>query len=117
MAADRSNVRVSGRFDTLSLSFVRMLKRIADACNAANVPCTVCGDFASRPLEALTLVGLGFSELSMPPAAIGPVKAAIRTADIGRLRARLWPRLEPGRGNDDIRHLMSRFADMNDIPV
>lgn len=117
MAADRSNVRVSGRFDSLSLSFVRMLKRIADACTAANVPVTVCGDLAARPLEALTLVGLGYTDLSMPPAAIGPVKAALRATDVGRLRARLLPRLEPGRGNDDIRHLMSRFVDMNDIPV
>ncbi|WP_420391687.1 phosphoenolpyruvate--protein phosphotransferase [Acuticoccus sp.] len=117
MAADRSNVRVAGRFDTLSQSFVRILKRIADACRVANVPVTVCGDSASRPLEALCLVGLGYTELSMPPAAIGPVKAAIRATDLGRLRARLWPRLEPGRGNDDIRHMLSRFADANDIPV
>ncbi|MCF3934190.1 phosphoenolpyruvate--protein phosphotransferase [Acuticoccus sp. M5D2P5] len=117
MAADRSNVRVAGRFDTLSQSFVRMLKRVADACREANVPVTVCGDYASRPLEALCLLGLGYTHLSMPPAAIGPVKAAIRATDLGRLRARLWPRLEPGRGNDDLRHLLSRFADANDIPV
>ncbi|ORE92877.1 fused phosphoenolpyruvate-protein phosphotransferase PtsP/GAF domain-containing protein [Stappia sp. 22II-S9-Z10] len=117
MAADRSNVRVAGRYDTLSQSFVRMLKKIADACNAANVPVTVCGDFASRPLEALCLLGIGYTELSMPPAAIGPVKTAIRATDLGRLRARLWPRLEPGRGTDDIRHLLSRFADANDIPI
>jgi phosphotransferase system enzyme I (PtsP) len=116
-AADRSNVRVAGRFDSLSQSFIRMMKRIADACVAANVPVTVCGDFASRPLEALALVGVGFTHLSMPPAAIGPVKTAIRAADLGRLRARLWPRLEPGRGNDDVRHLLSRFADANNIPV
>ncbi len=93
------------------------MKRIADACVAANVPVTVCGDFASRPLEALALLGVGFTHLSMPPAAIGPVKAAIRATDLGRLRARLWPRLEPGRGNDDVRHLLSRFADANNIPV
>ncbi|MBJ3778482.1 phosphoenolpyruvate--protein phosphotransferase [Acuticoccus mangrovi] len=117
MAADRSNMRVSGRFDILSQSFVRMLKHIADKCDAANVPVTVCGDVASRPLEALCLVGLGYTHLSMPPAAIGPVKAAIRATDFGRLRARLWPRLEAGRGNDDIRHILSRFVDANDIPV
>ena len=117
MAADRSNVRVAGRFDTLSLSFVRMLRRISEACQAANVPVTVCGDLAARPLEALCLVGLGYSDLSMPPAAIGPVKSAVRAADIGRLRARLLPRLEPGFGNDDIRHILSRFCDVNDIPV
>jgi len=117
MAADRSNVRVAGRFDNLGQSFLRMLKRIADAADEANVPVTVCGDIASRPLEALALIALGFTHLSMPPASIGPVKSAIRAADIGRLRARLLPRLEPGRGNDDVRHLLARFADANDIPV
>ncbi|MEM0906742.1 MAG: phosphoenolpyruvate--protein phosphotransferase [Pseudomonadota bacterium] len=117
MAADRSNVRVAGRFDALNQSFLRMLKKIADAGAAANVPVTVCGDIASRPLEALCLVGLGFDHLSMPPAAIGPVKSAIRAVDIGRLRARLLPRLEPGRGSDDVRHLLSRYVDANDIPV
>ncbi len=117
MAADRSNVRVAGRFDNLGQSFLRMLKRIVDAARDANVPVTVCGDIASRPLEALALVALGYTNLSMPPAAIGPVKSAIRAADIGRLRARLLPRLEPGRGNDDVRHLLARFADANDIPV
>jgi phosphotransferase system enzyme I (PtsP) len=116
-AADRSNVRVAGRFDSLSQSFIRMMKRIADGCVAANVPVTVCGDFASRPLEALALVAVGFTHLSMPPAAIGPVKAAIRATDLARLRARLLPRLEPGRGNDDVRHLLSRFADANNIPA
>lgn len=116
-AVDRSNVRVAGRFDTLSLSFVRALKKITDAGSAQNVPVTMCGEIASRPLEAMCLVGLGFTHLSMPPAAIGPVKAAIRAMDVGRLRARLWPRLEPGRANDDIRHQLSRYADANDIPI
>lgn len=117
MAVDRSNVRVSGRFDTLSQSFVRLLKRIADACTAANVPVTVCGDMASRPLEALCLVALGYHQLSMPPASIGPVKTAIRAVDVGRLRSRILPRLEEGRGADDLRHLCARFADANNIPV
>ncbi|MEM8855478.1 MAG: phosphoenolpyruvate--protein phosphotransferase [Pseudomonadota bacterium] len=116
-AVDRSNVRVAGRFDTLSLSFVRAMKKIADAGITHNVPVTICGEIASRPLEAMCLVGLGFTHLSMPPAAIGPVKAVIRAMDVGRLRARLWPRLEPGRANDDIRHQLSRYADANDIPI
>ncbi|MEM7695659.1 MAG: phosphoenolpyruvate--protein phosphotransferase [Pseudomonadota bacterium] len=117
LAADRSNVRVAGRFDTLSLSFLRILKRIVDAADEANVPITLCGDVASRPLEAITLVALGYRHLSMPPSAIGPVKAAIRACDVSRLRARLLPRLEPGRSGDDLRHRLAGFADANDIPV
>lgn len=116
-AVDRSNVRVAGRFDTLSQSFVRILKTVAEAGRTANVPVTVCGDIASRPLEAICLLALGFTHLSMPAAAIGPVKAAIRATDVGRLRARLLPRLENGRGSDDLRHMLARFADANNIPV
>ena len=116
-AADRSNVRVAGRYDTMSRSFLRVLKQIADKCRAANVPVTVCGDLASRPMDALTLVALGFTHLSMPPAAIGPVKIAIRALNVGLLRARLEPKLEPGRSNDDLRHQIARLIDGQNIPV
>ena len=36
---------------------------------------------AGRPLEAFTLVALGFDRLSMPPAGIGPVKQMVLSCD------------------------------------
>ncbi|HRD78413.1 MAG TPA: peptidase, partial [Hyphomicrobiaceae bacterium] len=39
-----------------------------------------------RPLEAMTLVALGYRSLSMAPASIGPVKAMIRSLDVGAAR-------------------------------
>ena len=50
--------------------------RRAPACRSA-----LCGEMAGSPLEAMALVGLGFRTLSMAPAAIGPVKAMIRSLD------------------------------------
>jgi phosphotransferase system enzyme I (PtsP) len=36
---------------------------------------------AGRPLEAFTLVALGFERLSMPPAGVGPVKQMVLSCD------------------------------------
>ena len=41
---------------------------------------------AGRPLEAMTLVGLGFRNLSMSPSAIGPVKSTILGLECEPLR-------------------------------
>jgi len=41
---------------------------------------------AGSPLEAMALIGLGFRNLSMSPSAIGPVKAMVRSLDVGPLR-------------------------------
>ncbi len=117
MAADRGNTRVAGRYDPLAVSFLRALRRVAEAAQTAHCPVSVCGELAGRPLEAMALVGLGFDTLSMPPAAVGPVKAMIRSVDLARLRARLLPRLDPLHGRDDIRSVLTRFAEENGIPV
>lgn len=59
-----------------------MLRKIADECIAADVPFSVCGEMAGRPLEALALLGLGFRDLSMSAESVGPVKEMIRSLDL-----------------------------------
>jgi len=80
-AADRDNKRVAGRFDPLSTSFLRALKAIADAGAKYDRPVTLCGEIGGRPLEAMTLIALGYRGLSMSAAAIGPVKAMVLSLD------------------------------------
>jgi len=116
-AVDRGNTRVSDRFDTLSIGFLRALKRIIDAANEAHVPVTLCGEIAGKPLEAMALIGLGYRDLSMSPSALGPVKAMLRTVDAGRLAARLLPRLEPGHPDNDIRDVLKKFASEQDVAL
>lgn len=82
-ACDRGSTRLSGRYDVLSPAALRFLAEVARAANARGVPLTLCGEMAGRPLEALALAALGFRRLSMAPSAIGPVKAMLRSADIG----------------------------------
>jgi len=81
-ASDRSNTLLSGRYDLLSPAALSFFKMIIDTCNAAGKPLSVCGEAASDPLEALSLIALGMRNLSMPPSAIGPVKEMVRSLDL-----------------------------------
>lgn len=78
-AADRGNSLIWNRYDTLSPTLLRVLKSVNEACLKASVPCSVCGEMAGHPLEAVVLAALGFCALSLNPGKLGAVKAALRT--------------------------------------
>ncbi len=101
-AADRANPRLAARYDWLSPAILRPLRRIIAAARAAGVPATVCGEMGGRPLEALALMALGVDSLSITPAGVGPIKAMVRSADLGALSAAMagWldsPRIDVRR--------------------
>ncbi|WP_338501348.1 phosphoenolpyruvate--protein phosphotransferase [Sphingomonas kaistensis] len=80
-AADRADPRLAMRYDWLSPAILRFLRRVAREASAAGVTVRVCGEMGGRPLEAMALVGIGITNFSITPAAIGPVKAMIRSLD------------------------------------
>lgn len=84
-AADRSNSNVHDRYDVLSQPVLRLLRDVAESLGETQTEVTICGEMAGRPVDALALIGLGYRRLSMTPAAIGPVKRAVRSTDISRL--------------------------------
>lgn len=84
-AADRAHPKLAVRYDWLSPSILRFLRRVTLEANAAGVPLAVCGEMGGRPLEAMALIGLGIERLSITPAAVGPIKAMLRTLDRGKL--------------------------------
>jgi phosphotransferase system enzyme I (PtsP) len=93
-ASDRNNPKVSQRYDLLSPPFLNALLTLFDRCRAARVPICVCGEMASRPLEAMALVALGAlgaRTLSVAPQAVGGIKALVRSLDAGRVRTFLAP--------------------------
>jgi phosphotransferase system enzyme I (PtsP) len=85
-AADRANPRLAERYDWLSPSILRFLSRVVGPCRDAGVALAVCGEMGGRPLEAMALIGLGIDRLSITPAAIGPIKAMVRSLDAAALR-------------------------------
>lgn len=74
-AVDRGN----GRVASLARPSPAIWSLIGMTCTAfGDKPVAVCGDLASDPDLTATLVGLGVSELSVRPPAIGLVKDAVR---------------------------------------
>ena len=84
-ACDRTNNRLVDRYDVLSLPFLRLLKEIIERAKEANVPCSVCGEMSSNPIEAMVLLGLGYRNLSISGASFGKVKKMIRSANTQEL--------------------------------
>jgi phosphotransferase system enzyme I (PtsP) len=114
-AADRANNRVSGRFDVLCPAALRALRHIVVQAEKHDVPVTLCGEMAGRPVEALALIGLGYRSISMAPASIGPVKAMVLAANASKIQRYVLDLVEHGR--EDIRQRLADFARAHDIPI
>lgn len=84
-ASDRGNPLLARRYDALSPLVLNFLRSLARQSAEANVPLSLCGEMATHPLEAMALVGCGFTSLSMPPTGIGPVKTMLRSMERGPL--------------------------------
>jgi phosphotransferase system enzyme I (PtsP) len=86
-AADRSNPKLAERYDWLSPSILRFIRRVIGSIEGHNVDLTVCGEMGGRQLEALALIGVGIRRLSITPAAVGPIKELVRKIDLGEIEA------------------------------
>ena len=114
-AADRTNARVGSRYDSLSPAPLRALKSLVEAAKKHNVPLTLCGEMAGRPIEALTLIALGFRSLSMAPASIGPVKTMILSLDANKAAKVVDELLKNDSTN--IRAELDSFAKLEGVDV
>ncbi len=114
-AADRANPKLAERYDWLSPAILRFLSRIARQAGESGVPVSVCGEMGGRPLEAMALLGLGIERLSITPAAIGPVKAMVRSLDLARLRADMPAFL--GAARTDMRAVLTAWAGANGVEL
>jgi phosphotransferase system enzyme I (PtsP) len=115
-AADRENKRMADRYDVLTPPILRALKLIADKATATNTPLTLCGEIGGKPLEAMALLGIGFRDLSMSPASIGPVKAMVLATDLSKLEPFVNKFIAEG-GHRSLRHDLREFAERHHIPV
>ena len=112
-AADRANPVLADRYDWLSPAILRFLRRIVGQCRDHNVPVTVCGEMGGRPLEALALMAIGIERLSITPAAIGPVKAMVRSVELVRMKAAMTAWL--AEGSPTIRRDLAALADLGGV--
>ncbi len=114
-AADRADPRLAERYDWLSPSILRYLKRVVDQVDDAGVTLRVCGEMGGRALEALALIGLGVRSLSITPAAVGPIKAMIRSMDLAATEKKVAKLIEvPKR---DTRRILADWAKRQKIAL
>jgi phosphoenolpyruvate-protein kinase (PTS system EI component) len=90
LAIDRGHRALSSQLDALHPAVLRLIARTAEAARAAHKIAAVCGGLAADPSAAPILIGLGISELSVPPPVIPRLKAVIRelNSDDCRTKAR-----------------------------
>jgi phosphotransferase system enzyme I (PtsI) len=77
MAASRDEPAVAGLYRARDPAVLELIRRVVDAGQAQGREVSLCGDMASDPALVPLLLEAGLRRLSVAPAAIGPVKAAI----------------------------------------
>ncbi len=112
-AADRANPKLAERYDWLSPSILRFLRRVSQAMVGQQVDLGVCGEMGGRRLEALALLGIGFRRLSITPAAVGPIKELVRKVDLGEITAAMNGWLNDPNAN--LRQELQAFAEARGI--
>ncbi len=107
-AVDRTNPRVSKRYDVLNPASLTLIRLIVNSSAEAHGDLSLCGEMAGKPLDAMALLGLGLRTLSMHPANIGPIKAMIRSMDLGEVTPFVTKLC--GRTDHSLRTRLSAFA-------
>ena len=75
----------------------------------------LCGEMGGRPLEALALIGIGIEHFSITPAAVGPVKAMVRSIDAPAIRAKMTELL--ARPPRNMRKSISDWAKKHQVAI
>jgi phosphotransferase system enzyme I (PtsP) len=116
-AADRSNPRVSRSYDPIGLPRLRALRHIARAAAIHEVPLTMCGELAGRPVEALALMAVGITRLSMAASSIGPIKELVRAMELGPIQAEVETALDASDDFTPMRERLIHAAERQDLPL
>lgn len=120
-AADRGTPSLYDRYDILSQPMLDLLEQLVQtarqARGGAGVPVSVCGEAASRPLDAVVMATLGLTTLSMPAGGIMPVKALLAEADLARFRPVLNSIRRTAAGMPSLRDPITAWARENGLPV
>ena len=87
LAIDRQNTELASEADSLHPAVLRLIRMTCEGAARHDRFVGVCGGIAGDPFGACLLAGLGVHELSMTPRDLPGVKARLRGAEIGALRA------------------------------
>lgn len=87
LAVDRVNEKIAHLYEPAHPAVMRMIRWVANAARAENIPCAICGEMAGDPLYTEVLIGLGVNSLSMSAVSLPHVRAEILHTDIQEANA------------------------------
>ena len=86
LAMDRGNPAVAPQLDALHPAVLRLIAATVEGGRSRDRWTGVCGGMASDPLAVPILIGLGITELSVPPAMVAEIKEHVRRTDASTAR-------------------------------
>jgi phosphotransferase system enzyme I (PtsI) len=92
LAVDRTDERVSDRYQPLHPAVLRMLRQVRRGAVRQGIPVSVCGEMASDPVLLRLLIGCGLTEFSMTPGALPMARRVVvdtHAGDMARVAARV----------------------------
>jgi phosphotransferase system enzyme I (PtsI) len=78
LAVDRTDDRVSHRYEPLHPAVLRLLRQVRRAASRQGIPVSLCGEMAADPLLLKLLIGCGLREFSMTPGAIPMARRVVK---------------------------------------
>lgn len=114
-AADRGTPALANRYDLLSAPVLDALERVVEAARKENVEVSVCGEHASRPLDAMVLAAIGITTLSMPAPSLLRLKSMLAQVDLVALREVLTALRRTQAGPASLREPIASWAREHDL--
>jgi multiphosphoryl transfer protein len=109
VASDRTNAAVASLYHPMQPSVLRLIAQVAQAGQRAGKPVAVCGEIGGDARLAPVLVGLGITELSMNPASIPAIRAALTGTSAQELSA-LSARVTQAQTVAEVEQLCATFS-------
>lgn len=109
-AADRGTPSLAERYDFLSVPMLRLIDGISRQAAEANVPLSLCGEAASRPLDAAVLLALGVTRLSMSASRLLAVKSVLTALDLGAFHSFLMTLKRTAAAYSSLREPIAAWA-------
>jgi phosphotransferase system enzyme I (PtsP) len=116
-ASDRANPRVASHYDPIAMPRLRAIRLVVDAARKYDVPITMCGELAGKPLEALALMAIGMNRLSMGPSSIGPIKELVLNLELKPIQQAVAAALAEGASAVSLRQLLQEWIAKQKLPV
>jgi phosphotransferase system enzyme I (PtsI) len=110
LAVDRTDERVSNRYEPLHPAMLRLLRYVRRAAHRGSIPVAVCGEMASDPVLLRLLIGCGLTEFSMTPGALAMARRVVQETDAAAMRRIAAHVLRLGTVEEIEQYLYEAFA-------